>query len=63
MKKEKNKIDTFKLSTRCEASLIGFKWIVNNKKVDLITDMDADLSSDPKDIKKAIKVFKRKNLI
>lgn len=56
---KKNKIGMFKLSQRCEASLIGFKWLIKNKKVDLITDMDADLSSDPKDIKKAIKIFKR----
>ena len=57
---KKNKIDLFKLSTRCEASLIGFKWMIKNKKIDLITDMDADLSSDPKDIVKAIKIFKKK---
>ena len=59
MKKEKIKLILLNYQ-QDEASLIGFKWIVNNKKVDLITDMDADLSSDPKDIKKAIKVFKKK---
>ena len=57
---KKNKIGTFNLSRRCEASLIGFKWIIKNKKIDLITDMDADLPSDPKDIIKAIKIFKKK---
>ncbi len=56
----KSKIGTFKLSKRCEASLVGFKWLLKNKKVDLITDMDADLSSDPKDIMKALKIFKNK---
>lgn len=56
---KKNKIGLFNLSKRCEASLIGFKWLVKNKKVDLITDMDADLSSDPKDIKKAIKIYNK----
>ena len=34
--------------------------MIKNKKIDLITDMDADLSSDPKDIVKAIKIFKKK---
>ena len=29
----------------------------------MITDMDADLSSNPKDIKKAIKIYKNINLI
>ena len=37
--------------------------MIKNKKIDLITDMDADLSSDPKDIVKAIKIFKKKNQI
>ncbi len=39
---------------------MGFKWILKNKKVDIVTDMDADLSSDPKDILKAIKVYREK---
>ena len=57
--KKRKKIGFFKLSSRCEASFIGFKWILKNKKVNMITDMDADLSSDPKDIKKAIKIYKK----
>ena len=56
---KKNKIGFFKISKRCEASSIGFKWIIKNTNVDLIADMDADLSSDPKDISKAIKIYKK----
>ena len=57
--KKKNKIGFFNISKRCEASSIGFKWIIKNTNVDLIADMDADLSSDPKDILKAIKIYEK----
>jgi hypothetical protein len=58
IRQKKLKIGSFKVSRRCEASLMGFKWIIKNRKIDIITDMDADLSSDPKDILKAIKIYK-----
>ncbi len=57
---KKNKISFFNISKRCEASSIGFKWLIKNTNVELIVDMDADLSSDPKDIFKAIKIYKEK---
>ena len=58
--KKKNKIGFFNISKRCEASSIGFKWLIKNTNAELIVDMDADLSSDPKDIFKAIKIYKEK---
>tara|TARA_B100000965_G_C19587116_1_gene756267 strand:- start:1319 stop:2098 length:780 start_codon:yes stop_codon:yes gene_type:complete len=58
---KKTKISFFNLSKRCQASELGFKWIIKNTKVDLIADMDADLSSDPNDILKAFRIYKRKN--
>ncbi len=57
---KKNKIGFFNISKRCEASSIGFKWLIKNTNAELIVDMDADLSSDPKDIFKAIKIYKEK---
>lgn len=59
--KNKSKIGILSLSTRCKASFIGFNWLVKNKKLNLISDMDADLSSNPKDIKKAINLFLKYN--
>jgi glycosyltransferase involved in cell wall biosynthesis len=56
---KKKKIGILNLSTRCEASLLGFKWLIKNKKIDMVSDMDADLSSDPADIYKAIQLYKR----
>ncbi len=61
LEKKRKKIGFFKISTRCEASFIGFDWLIKNKNLDLITDMDADLSSSPKDIKKAVELYKRNN--
>jgi dolichol-phosphate mannosyltransferase len=49
----------FTLSTRCHASLMGFKWFLKNTKIELITDMDADLASNPSDITKAIEIYKK----
>ena len=57
---KKNKIGFFNISKRCEASSIGFKWLIKNTNAELIVDMDAYLSSDPKDIFKAIKIYKEK---
>ena len=61
IRQKQQKIGYFKVSRRCEASLMGFKWIIKNKNVDIITDMDADLSSHPNDILKAIKIYKNNN--
>lgn len=60
--KKKQRINLFNISSRCEASHLGFHWFVKNKKkINLIVDMDADLSSDPNDIYKAVKLFKSHN--
>ena len=57
IKEKKKKISFFTLSTRCAASFLGFKWILRNTKCNPIVDMDADLSSNPLDIYKALKIF------
>ena len=49
-------------SSRCYASRLGFIWAVNQKKCDIIVDMDSDLAHDPKEILTAIKKFKKKEL-
>ena len=41
IRQKKIKIGSFNVSRRCEASLMGFKWIIKNKKLDMVTDMDA----------------------
>jgi len=48
-------------SSRCKASWLGFKWIINNTKSDIIVDLDADLAHDPKEILSAIKVMNETN--
>ena len=54
IKERKKEISFFNPSSRCEASLLGFKWFINNTQIRLIADMDADLSSNPNDIHKAL---------
>lgn len=39
---------------RASAGISGFKWILKNTKADLIIEMDADFSHDPKDIPKIV---------
>ena len=57
IKERKKEISFFNPSSRCEASLLGFKWFINNTQIRLIADMDADLSSNPNDIHKALKIY------
>lgn len=47
-----------KISSRCHASWLGFKWAIKQKNCDIIVDMDSDLAHDPKEILLAIKKFK-----
>ena len=47
---------------RGSAVLFGIKKALKNKQVKLIIEMDADFSHDPKELKKKIDYFKKKNL-
>ena len=47
---------------RGSAVLFGMKKILGESKIDLIVEMDTDLSSHPKELPKNIKNFKKKNL-
>ncbi len=47
-----------KISSRCYASRLGFKWAIKQKKCDIVVDMDSDLAHDPKEILTAIKMFR-----
>ena len=49
-------------SGRGSAVLFGMKKILKESKIDLIVEMDTDLSSHPKELPKNIKLFKRKKL-
>ena len=49
-------------SGRGSAVLFGMKKILQDSKIDLIVEMDTDLSSHPKELPKNIKYFKRKKL-
>ena len=49
-------------SGRGSAVLFGMKRILKEKNVNLIVEMDTDLSSDPKELKKNIKLFLKKKL-
>ena len=49
-----------KLSSRCYASRLGFKWAVKQKKCEIVVDIDCDLANDPSEIIKAITLFKKK---
>jgi dolichol-phosphate mannosyltransferase len=67
----KNKITKYKKikyfkrkvkSGRGSAILFGMKKILQESNIDLIVEMDTDLSSHPKELPKNIKYFKRKKL-
>ena len=63
--KKKKDIKYFKRkikSGRGSAVLFGMKKILNEKKVDLIVEMDTDLSSHPKELPNNIKLFLKKKL-
>ena len=49
-------------SGRGSAVIFGMKKILEESKIDLIVEMDTDLSSHPKELPKNIKNFKKKNL-
>ena len=51
-----------KKSGRGSAVLFGMKRILKEKKVNLIVEMDTDLSSHPKELPKNIKLFFKKEL-
>ena len=51
----KEKKQKTKLTTRCAASNIGFKWFIKNTNVNVLIDLDADLAQDPREIKEAIR--------
>lgn len=51
----KEKKQKTKLTTRCAASNIGFKWFIENTNVNVLIDLDADLAQDPKEIKEAVR--------
>jgi len=62
---EYKKIKYYKRKTksgRGSAVIFGMKKILEESKVDLIVEMDTDLSSHPKELPKNIKKFKKKNL-
>lgn len=46
------------ISTRCYASYIGFKWLLKNIKCEVIIDLDADQSHDPREINLAYRFIK-----
>tara|TARA_B100000795_G_C22798203_1_gene440452 strand:- start:603 stop:1313 length:711 start_codon:yes stop_codon:yes gene_type:complete len=67
----KNKISQYKnvkyfkrksKSGRGSAVIFGMKNILKEKKVDLVVEMDTDLSSHPKELPKNIKFFKKDKL-
>ena len=61
---EYKKIKYYKRKTksgRGSAVIFGMKKILEESKVDLIVEMDTDLSSHPKELPKNIKSFKKKN--
>ena len=47
---------------RGSAVLFGIKKALKNKRIKLIIEMDADFSHDPKELKKKINYFQKKNL-
>ena len=47
---------------RGSAVLFGIKRALRNKQTNLIIEMDADFSHNPKELKKKIEYFKKKNL-
>lgn len=49
-------------SSRGEATLYGYKYIIKNIKTKIIVDMDADLAIPPSKIPEAIKVFKNNKI-
>tara|TARA_Y100000590_G_scaffold458798_1_gene614343 strand:+ start:1736 stop:2443 length:708 start_codon:yes stop_codon:yes gene_type:complete len=49
-------------SGRGSAVLFGMNKILKNKKIDLIIEMDTDLSSHPKELPRNIKYFKKEKL-
>ena len=55
--KEIKKNSFLKISTRCLASKIGFKWLIQNTKCQAIVDLDSDLAHDPKDITKGSSII------
>ena len=66
----KNKINKYKKikyykrkvkSGRGSAVLFGMKKILKESSIDLIVEMDTDLSSHPKELPKNIRYFKKKN--
>jgi len=62
---EYKKIKYYKRKTksgRGSAVIFGMKKILEESKVDLIVEMDTDLSSHPKELPKNIKNFKKKKL-
>ena len=62
---EYKKIKYYKRKTksgRGSAVIFGMKKILEESKVDLIVEMDTDLSSHPKELPKNIKSFKKKKL-
>ncbi len=63
--KKKKQIKYFKRkvkSGRGSAVLFGMNKILNEKKVDLIVEMDTDLSSHPKELPNNIKIFHKRKL-
>jgi len=63
--KKKNNIKYFKRKTksgRGSAVLLGMKKILKEKNINLIVEMDTDLSSHPKELKKNTKIFLKKRL-
>ena len=51
-----------KKSGRGSAVLFGMKKILQTKDIDLIIEMDTDLSSHPKELPNNLKIFKKKKL-
>ena len=49
-------------SSRGEATLFGYKYIVKNIKTKIIVDIDADLAIPPSKIPEAIKIFKNQKI-
>lgn len=59
-KKEKriHVLHRFTEKGRASAGIAGFKWILNNTKADLIIEMDADFSHNPRDIPRLVEATK-----
>lgn len=51
------------LTTRCVASNLGFKWLINNTNADVLVDLDADLAHDPKEINLALSFLKEYDVV